>query len=246
MTMMEHLGELRTRVIVSFAVFILFSIAIFFFYNPIFDVLRRPLCNVPKELLGPQGCDLSVFKVTSAFTFRLKLTALVGIALTSPFWIYQIYAFVIPALTPKEKRYTLPFILTASVLFLMGAAFAYFSLPTGLRFLIGIGGSGLNPILGAEEYLNFVGLLLLGFGVTFELPLVLIFLGLLGVVSVDQLRKQRRVALVTITFLAAVVTPSQDPYTMLAMAIPLYLMYEATILVLRLVRRRKRAREPQG
>ncbi|MFN2491249.1 MAG: twin-arginine translocase subunit TatC, partial [Actinomycetota bacterium] len=115
------------------------------------------------------------------------------------------------------------------------------TLPTGLKFLIQIGGAQLVPFLGAEEYLNFIGLLLLGFGVTFELPLVLIFLGLAEAVSVQQLRRQRKVAIVVIFLVAAIVTPSQDPYTMSVLALPLYALYEITILILaRVMRRRAR------
>jgi sec-independent protein translocase protein TatC len=153
--------------------------------------------------------------------------------------MYEIYAFVTPALTPKEKRYTLPFLFTAVTLFAVGTVIAYYAMPTGLRFLLAIGGEGLNPLLGAEEYLNFVGFMLLGFAVAFELPLVLFFLGLAGAVSIDQLKKQRRLAIVAIVALAAIVTPSQDPYTLLLLAAPLYLLYEATIIVLRVVKRRR-------
>lgn len=112
-------------------------------------------------------------------------------------------------------------------------------LPAGINFLIDIGGSDLVPLLGAEEYLNFVGLMLLGFGVMFELPLVLFFLGLIGAISIEQLRAGRRTAIVVITILAAVITPSQDPYTMLLLAVPLYLFYEITILLLSLVLKRR-------
>ncbi len=239
MSMMGHLGELRDRLIVSGLAFVVLSIVAFIFYEPILATFKEPLCEVPPELLGDQGCDLTFFKATGGFNFRLKLTALVGLAVASPIWMYEIYAFVTPALTPKEKRYTLPFLLTAVTLFGVGAVVAYFAMPTGLRFLLAIGGEGLNPLLGAEEYLNFVGFMLLGFAVAFELPLVLFFLGLAGAVTIDQLKKQRRLAIVAIVALAAVVTPSQDPYTLLLLAAPLYLLYEATIVVLRLVKRKK-------
>ncbi|MGH2736804.1 MAG: twin-arginine translocase subunit TatC, partial [Actinomycetota bacterium] len=161
MTMMEHLGELRTRLVVSAAVFIVFSTIAFVFYEPILEFFQRPLCDVPPELLGPQGCDLTIFKVTEGFIFRLKMTALVGLALSSPVWLYQIYAFVVPALTPKERRYTWPFIISTVTLFLIGSTFAYLAMPTGVRFLLAIGGTELSPLLGASDYLNFVGLMML-------------------------------------------------------------------------------------
>lgn len=242
MTVVEHLSELRTRLIVSLVVFAIFSIAAFLVYDPLLGLLRRPLCGLPPELLGPQGCDLAFFRTLGPFFFRLKLTALAGIALSSPVWLYELYAFILPALTPRERRYATPFLLSSVILFAVGLTFAYLTLPRGLEFLIRLGGEGLTPLLGAEEYLNFVGLMLLGFGVTFELPLVIVFLGLAEVVSVEQLRRQRKAALVGIFLLAAIVTPSQDPYTMSVLAVPLYALYEATILVVAgLLRRRARA-----
>jgi sec-independent protein translocase protein TatC len=239
MSMMGHLGELRDRLIVSGLAFVVLSIVAFVFYEPILELFKDPLCEVPPDLLGDQGCELTFFNATGGFNFRLKLTALVGLAAASPVWMYEIYAFVTPALTPKEKRYTIPFLVTAVTLFALGVVIAYYAMPTGLRFLLAIGGEGLNPLLGAEEYLNFVGFMLLGFAVAFELPLILFFLGLAGAVTIEQLKKQRRVALVAIVAIAALVTPSQDPYTLLLLAAPLYLLYEATIIVLRVVKRKR-------
>jgi sec-independent protein translocase protein TatC len=239
MTVVEHLSELRKRLIVSLAAFLVISAAAFTFYTPLLHLLRGPLCALPPDLLGPQGCGLIIFKPLGGFLFRLKLTALAGVAVSSPVWLYEVYAFILPALTPREKRYSIPFLLSSVVLFAVGATFAYMSLSTGLRFLIALGGEDVVPFFGAEEYLNFIGLMLLGFGVTFELPLVLIFLGLADLVTVEQLRRQRRTAIVVIAILAAVVTPSQDPYTMLILTVPLYILYEVTVLVLaRLTRRR--------
>lgn len=239
MTMLEHLDELRSRLIVAIAAFAALSVVAFIFYEPIFRFALRPLCSLPASLLGPQGCKLAQFSVLEGFQVRLKLTALVGLALASPIWLYQLWAFIVPGLTQKEKRYSIPFVLSALTLFTAGAAFAYFTMPTAIRILVQLGGEPLTPIFRADSYVNFVGLMLIAFGVTFELPLVLLFLGLVGVVTPESLRRYRRGALVAIVALAAIVTPSQDPYTMLAMALPLYLMYEATILVLRLVLRRR-------
>jgi sec-independent protein translocase protein TatC len=244
MSVTEHLGELRTRLIVSAVAFVTISVIAFFLYDPLLDFFRQPLCSLPPDLLETSGCDLVFIKVIGAFNFRLKLTALVGIAVSSPIWLYQIWAFVTPALTTRERRYAFPFLLTSMLLFIAGAATAYLVMPTGLRFLVAIGGEGLQPLLGAEEYLNFIGLMLLGFGLMFEVPLVLFFLGLVEVLTLDQLRSGRRVALVVIVALAAIATPSQDPYTMLILAVPLYLSYELTILILALVLRRREARVP--
>jgi sec-independent protein translocase protein TatC len=245
MSVTEHLTELRSRLIKSAVAFLVISVAVFFFYDPILDFFRRPLCDVPERLLGPFGCELNFSRVIGAFQFRLKVTALVGIALSSPVWLYQLWAFIVPALTSKEKRYAAPFVALSIALFLMGATIAYLVLPTGIRFLIQIGGEGLNPVLSADEYINFIGLMLLGFGVMFELPLLLYFLGLAEVVTVEQLRSGRRIALIAIAVIAAVITPSQDPYTMLVLLVPLYGMYELTILALSAaMKRRARSARP--
>ena len=239
MSMVEHLDELRSRLIISLAAFILLSIVAFVFYDPIFDFIIEPLCGLPADKLGPQGCKLIQTTPMEGFQVRLKLTAMVGLILASPIWLYQLWAFIVPGLTRREKRYAIPFVVSSVTLFLVGATFAYLLLPTGLRVLIGLGGEGLVAFLRADGYINFVGLMLIAFGITFELPLVLLFLGLAGVISVATLRKHRKAAIVGIAFLAAVVTPSQDPYTMLAMAVPLWLLYELTILLLRFLLRNR-------
>ena len=239
MSMMEHLGELRRRLITSLLAFLLISIVAFIYFEPLKEFIREPLCEVPPEKLGELGCDLVFRKVLGGFMFRLKLTALAGLVLASPIWLYQIWAFVTPGLTMKEKKYAIPFAISSFVLFAAGATVAYLSLPKGIELLVGIAGEGVTPLLEAEEYLNFVGLMFLGFGFMFEMPLVLFFLGLAGIITVDTLRKQRRTALVGIVAMAAIITPSQDPYTLLVLSVPLYLLYEVVILLLRLVNRRK-------
>jgi sec-independent protein translocase protein TatC len=241
--LMGHLRELRRRVVFSLIAFILLSIGAFFFYQVPLELIRNPLCSLDPEYLGPQGCDLIFTKVGGGFMFRLKVTALAGIFLSSPVWLYQMWAFVTPGLTTKEKKYAMPFLFTSVVLFIAGGVVAYLALPRGLELLLTIGGEGLVAFLDAEKYLSFVGLMVLGFGVMFEMPVFLFFLGLVGVLSSTQLRHQRRAAAVAIVALAAIVTPSQDPYTLLALALPLYVMYEVVILALRLVDRARAKRE---
>jgi sec-independent protein translocase protein TatC len=242
MSMVDHLRELRKRIVYAAIAFLLISAAAFAFYDPILELMRRPLCELPPRLLGPQGCDLIFTRPLGGFMFRLKVTALAGIAVASPVWLYQLWAFIVPGLNRKEKRYALPFVLSAVVLFAAGTVLAYLTMPQGIRILVGLAGEGLVPLIDAEEYLNFVGLMFLGFGLTFELPLVIFFLGLAEVVTVEQLKSQRRGAFVGIVALSAIITPSQDPYTMMALALPIYVLYEVTILVLRLVLKRRAAR----
>jgi sec-independent protein translocase protein TatC len=243
MTLVEHLDELRSRLIICAGAFVAASIAAFFLFFPILDFLLEPLCDIGREHLGPQGCRLITNGPLEGFLVRLKVTAMVGIVLASPVWLYQLWAFVVPALTSKEKHYAAPFVATSLVLFAIGSTFAYLTLPTGLNLLVQIGGDDLVPFFRAQEYLNFVGLMLIAFGLTFELPLVLFFLGLVGVVTPQWMRQHRKAAIVSIVALAAVVTPSQDPYTLLVLAVPLYGLYEATIALLAIVLRRRARRQ---
>ncbi|HYO61271.1 MAG TPA: twin-arginine translocase subunit TatC [Actinomycetota bacterium] len=240
MTVMEHLGELRSRLIVCAVAFTVAAIVVFVYYEPILELLRQPLCSLPRELLGSGGCDLQTFKPTEGLVIRIKIASMGGMILASPVWLYQIWAFVTPGLTMREKRYAAPFILSALVLFLSGTAFAYYMLPNALEFLVTIAGDSIDVNFRAEEYLNFVGLILIAFGVTFQLPLLLFFLGLANIVTVEQLRKYRRYAIVGIALIGALVTPTQDPFTMMALAGPLYALYELVIVLLAAVKRRKR------
>lgn len=239
MTMLEHLGELRRRLIISAIAFLAVSVVAFTAFNTITDVLLRPLCQLPPERLGANGCRLVFTSALEPFQVRLKVTAMVGLVAASPIWLYQLWAFIVPGLTDKERKMAVPFVASSVLLFVGGVSFAYYTLPTGLRFLVGLGGENLEPFFTANEYLNFVGLVILVFGMTFELPLLLFFLGLIGVVTPAALKHHRRGAIVGIALLAALVTPSQDPYTMLVMALPLYLLYEAVIVALSLVERRR-------
>lgn len=239
MTVMEHLGELRTRLIVSAAAFTVAAIGVFVVYEPILEALRDPLCTLDPDLLGELGCKLQTFKPTEGLLIRLKIASMGGMIVASPVWLYQLWAFVTPGLTMKEKRYAGPFIFSAIFLFAAGTAFAYYMLPNALRFLVSIAGTGsIDVNFRAEEYLNFVGLILIAFGVTFQLPLLLFFLGMANVVKVEQLRRYRRYAIVAITLIGALVTPTQDPFTMMALSLPLYALYELVIVLLAAVKRR--------
>ena len=186
MSMMEHLSELRTRLIFSLAAFLAVSVVAFVYFNQISDFLLEPLCSLPPENLGPNGCRLIFTSALEPVTVRLKVTAMTGIVLASPIWLYQVWAFIVPGLHPKEKKYALPFVVISIFLFLIGAVFAYVTLPSALDFLVSLGGDNLIPFFSANDYLSFIGLVILVFGVTFEAPLLLFFLGLVGVVTVDS------------------------------------------------------------
>ena len=152
----EDATELRRRLIYSAGAFIAVSIVAFMFFDQISDVLLRPLCQLPPDRLGPNGCKLVFTGAMEPISVRLKVTAMTGMVGASPVWLYQLWAFVVPGLTPQEKRYALPFVTSSVALFVTGVSFAYYTLPTALRFLIGFGGENLIPFFTANEYLSFV------------------------------------------------------------------------------------------
>jgi sec-independent protein translocase protein TatC len=166
------------------------------------------------------------------------VTVFLGLAIALPVVLYELWMFITPGLTKRERRYALPFVFCSVVLFVLGGWFAMITLPKGLNFLLGFAGSDrILLLLTFPKYLSFVMLLIVAFGVSFEFPLVLISLTLIGVLSSRKLRDVRRYAILGIAVFAAVITPSQDWFTMTAMMVPLILFYELAILVSRLLRR---------
>jgi len=234
MTVFEHLGELRRRLMISIVAVVVCGTIVFVFAPEIISWLIRfyndaAPAGTPKKFifLGP----------LDAFATRLKIATYGGIVLALPIWLWQLWRFITPGLNPKEKRYAVPFILSSIVLFAMGAVVAFLTLQPALTFLLGIGGSDLRPSLTADKFISLVSLMVLAFGLSFEFPVVLMFLLLAHVLTTQQLRRWRRIAIVLIVTFAAVITPSQDPYSLFAMAIPMYIFYEAVIVIGRIMKR---------
>ncbi len=241
MTVVEHLEELRYRLIVSLGAIGVGSVAGWFLYDPVVRLLREPYCDtieaLPPGNRPPTGCSFVFGSPLDAVVVKLKVVVFLGLAVALPIVLYQLWAFIVPGLTKRERRLAGPFVLSSVILFLVGALFAYLTLPRGLSFLLGFAGEFVVPLLTADRFLGFVMMLTLAFGISFEFPIVLIFLALAGVLSSQRLREWRRGALVVLAAFAALITPSADPYTMIALTVPLYLFYEAAILVARLMRR---------
>ncbi len=233
MTVFEHLGELRRRLMISIVAVVVAGTIVFIvapeiisflvtFYHDATNGKRNALI-----FLGP----------LDAFATRLKIATYGGIVLASPVWLYQLWRFITPGLNPKEKKYAIPFVLSSIFLFILGGIVALLTLEPALNFLLQIGGSDLKPTLAADKYISLVSLMIVAFGLSFEFPVVLMFLLLAHVLTTKQLRQWRRYAAVIIVAFAAVITPSQDPYSLFAMAIPMYLFYEACIIIGRMLKR---------
>jgi sec-independent protein translocase protein TatC len=226
MTLAEHLFELRRRVIISVVSIIVVTIVAYLFHARLLHLITHPYCRLPVSYrLNPNKCSLYASGVLDPFRITLKISMYAGILVSSPIWLYQIWKFVTPGLYTHEKRYATSFVGASVALFALGAAFAYLTLEKGLHFLLGYATGGLTSLLSFDSYLSFVVAMVLIFSVSFELPLAIVMLNLVGVVSAERLRKWSRGAIFAIFVFAAVATPSQDPFTMSALAVPMCLLY---------------------
>ena len=244
MTLVDHLRELRTRLFIALLAIAVVSIVVgVWVYNPIFDFLRHPYCEIPAaRRAGGDNCDLIFTNPTDAFFVRMRVALLAGVLFSSPIWLYQLWSFITPGLHRHERRWTLAFLFSAIVLFLAGATMAYLVLQTALDFLLGFGGHGVKPLLQVTDYLNFVTRLLIVFGASFLFPLIVILMNFAGLVSAKRLASWRRVEIFLCFVFAGFVTPGSDPFTMPALAVVLCLLYEGAILIARWSDKRKAAR----
>ena len=231
MPLVEHLAELRRRLIISVLALVGGALIGFILYNRILSLLIRPYTEATGKT------EFVFFDPLEAFGTRLKVATWTGAFLASPVVLWQLWRFITPGLHKKEKRFAIPFIVASILLFSLGAFVAIYTFETALRFLVGMGGDTLTPLFSASKFLSFMILMILAFGIAFEFPVLLVFLELAGVVSSRKLRSWRRPALVIIVALAAVITPSQDPYSLFMMVAPMYLFYEGSILVGRLLKK---------
>ncbi len=249
MTLFEHLTELRTRLFkASLSLVIAFSLMVSVLYDPIFRILTRPYCNLPADLRGGSAtgdCSLITLGVAEPFLLRLRVALICSVLIAAPFWLYQLWAFITPGLHAKEKRFAVPFVACSTFLFVIGSLFAYFTLDRGLNFLLSFGGDQITTFLQADRYLNYVIFVLLAFGFSFQFPLLLVFLELVGVVDDIKLRRWRRGMIFGIAVFTALITPSQDPFTFAAMALPMWFFYEIVVVYARIrgKSRRRRALE---
>ncbi len=233
MTLTEHIAELRRRVVVAALAVFVGGIVAFVVYQPIIDFLQHPYCQVT----GPKQCTFYVTAPLQGLSVRMKVATYGGLFLGSPVVLWELWRFITPGLHRNEKRYLVPFVAASVALFAFGVALAYLIFPHALQFLDTIGGPSLRQIYSPTSYLSLVLALMALFGVAFEFPLVLVGLELVGLVQPRTLAHGRRWAFVIIVLGAAIFTPSGDPFSMLALAVPLYVFYELAIVAGRLLAR---------
>ena len=244
MPLVEHLRELRSRLGISMLAIAVCVVVAFFFWQPVYDFLREPYCRT--QAGRDSGCRLVALSVVEQFAVRLRVSTIVGVLGASPVWLYQLAAFITPALHKKERRYALGFVVASLILFGLGGVFSYYTVDRGLEFLLGAGGEGVQSFTSIRSYLSFVTLTLVAFGIAFEFPAILVFLHMVGALPAARMRAWRRGMIVGIAVATAIITPSQDPYTFLAMAGPLYLFYELVLLFARVHERRLRRKRAAG
>jgi len=239
MTLLEHLGELRHRVIVSAAAIALGALVVYFLYDQILAFFLHPYCQILKanHHSSPGGCSLYVQDPIDQLTIRLKVAFFGGIGFALPVILWQLWRFITPGLNPNEKRYAVPFVAASLVFFTLGAVVALLTFPLALQFFNAVGGSKVGTIYAPDPYLRLVMLMIVAYGAAFEFPVLLVALQLANVLSSQKLRQWRRGAIVGVTLFAAIFTPSSDPISMFAMAIPMYLFYEGSIVTGRLLKR---------
>ena len=243
MTLVEHLTELRTRLIICVVAVALGMLAGFILYEQIFDVLIRPYQDIADKHPTIGDGRLLQTDPLEGFSIRMRTSAYAGIAFAMPVLLWQIWRFVSPGLYANEKRYAIPFVLSALLLFALGATLAYFTLPRAFDFLIEIGGEGFITGYTAAKYFRLITYMMLAFGVGFEFPIVLIFFQMAGILETDTLRRGRRFAIVGICILVAVITPSGDPISMLMLSVPMVVFYEVAILIGSFITKRQALRD---
>jgi len=229
---MAHLDELRARLFKASLAVIVGAIVAFIFRDWIFDLLVAPYEAVVDDR------NLVFFRPTEAFSLFMKIALFGGFVLASPVVIYQLWRFTSPALTKREKKWVIPIVAVLVLLFLSGIGFGYWSLQRGLGFLLDFGSDQIDPTIGGSHYLSFALRFLLVFGFSFEFPVFLFAAAAVGVVDWRTLARGRRWAVLAIVTIGAVVTPSGDPLTLLLLSVPLYILYELDIWLIRFLIRR--------
>jgi sec-independent protein translocase protein TatC len=224
MSLMEHLDELRRRIIHSAAYLFVGFVVAYFFHERLYGLVQEPLDRLHIKLNYTHPMD--------ALNLYLQVSLIGGAILSSPFILYQVWLFIAPGLYQKERRFVVPFMGATVGLFLLGAGFGYFYvLPGALKILIVNFGSKFNPIITIEEYTGFFLSIILGLGISFELPILIFFLAMFGIVSPQFLWKNIRYAILAVFLVAAIITPSPDPWTMCIYAIPMLCLYMIGIAV---------------
>ncbi|GII82054.1 Sec-independent protein translocase protein TatC [Sphaerisporangium siamense] len=225
MPLMDHLRELRNRLVKAMAGLVIGTIVGFVFFDRLWVFMTGPYCRLPQAHELKNECTLVVQGVFEGFMVNLQVALMFGAVVSAPIWLYQVWAFVTPGLYRNERRYSITFLGLAVPLFVAGAGLAYITMDKGLALLLGFAPNNVIPMITMSEYVGYLMAMLVIFGLSFELPLLMVFLNLIGVLRFHMVRKHQRMVVFLMFLFAAVATPSQDPITMLALAVPMVGMF---------------------
>jgi sec-independent protein translocase protein TatC len=241
MPLMDHLRELRNRVLKAAAAILAGMVAglIPQVHDPLWKFIEHPFLQAE----AADHARLVVIGVLDPFTIWLQVAFWFGLIVTCPIWLYQIWVFIAPGLYAREKRWTYAFVGTAAPLFLAGATIAYFVMSRGLKYLLALAPSGIQVLPTISNYLSYFQAMILGFGLAFELPLALVMANMVGILSHDRIRKWRRIMIFLVFVFAGIASPSPDPVTMLLLAVPCVALIEVAELII-WANDRRRARIP--
>lgn len=243
MALADHLRELRARLLIITLLLTVGTTVAWFFYDPLFNLLLDPY-EAARRRLAEKGVrsEPVVNGVATSLLLRLKISALAAVVATSPFWLYQIWGFIVPGLHPHEKKWTKLFAVVAGPLFVAGVAVAYYVLPKGMEVLIGFTPGNLTSLIDFGDYFRFLTRMMLVFGIAFEIPLFVVMLNLAGVLSGKTLGAYRPWIILGTFIFAAVATPSTDPFSMIMLAIPMTVLFLLSEGIARVVDRRRAGR----
>jgi sec-independent protein translocase protein TatC len=237
MALSDHLRELRARLLRSVLVVMLFFCIALFFYDQLSDLIRVPYDDAVERLQGEVETQIVVNDVTGPLLLQLKLCGVTAVIVSSPYWLYQIWAFILPGLHPSERKWSRIFAAIAGPLFFAGVATAYFVLPKAIEVLIGFTPADATNLVDFGRFFSFITRMFLVFGIAFEIPLFVVMLNLAGVVSGKALGRYRPWIIVLTFVFAAVATPSTDPFSMLFLAVPMLVLFLVAEVIARLVDR---------
>jgi sec-independent protein translocase protein TatC len=226
MALSDHFRELRARLIRSALLLVILFLVAIYFYDQLLELVQHPYNQAQEQLRGSgTRTEAVVNDATGGLLLQMKLCGVVALIAASPYWLYQIWAFVVPGLHPSEKKYTRMFAAVAGPLFIFGVALGYYVLPTGLHVLISFTPNGVTNLIDFSKYFSFLIRMLLVFGIAMEIPLFVLLLNLAGVVSGQQIARARPWIVIGTMVFAAVATPSTDPFSMLMLGIPMLLLF---------------------
>ena len=254
MTLRDHIYDLRHRLGLAVLFILIGAVVGFLWFQfrvgplpSLSDLLKGPYCKLPKNLrVDFNGeCRLLQTQPFEAFLVQFKVGVAAGMVLTAPLWLYQFWAFITPGLYANERKFARRFVVAASLLFAIGAVLAYFVVPQGLRVLVSFGGDAFVTALAADKYVSFVLVLLMIFGVSFELPLLIVMLNQIGILSYANLKRWRRGIIFALFVFAAFATPGTDPVSMVALAVAMTGLFEIAVQISRVHDRRKERRQAE-